>query len=412
MISAEKVNEILGIKESYELPDRLMELLFSDKCQRIVNEFRGLEEDLSYDWFSSYFQEEHSNRKAMMQDFTPKELCSLLPALDGDYETVADICAGTGGLTIAMWNHNKNARFYCEELSNRAIPILILNMLIRNIDAIIVNKDILTGEIFAAYETKCGSVKRISDVPEDISVDVAVTNPPYSVKFKFEKDDERYKDYGVPPNQFSDYAFIIHAMSLINDSGSVLAILPHGILFRANREYEIRKNIINKKQLSAVIGMPDKMFRHAGIPVCVCVFKNNSDDVLLVDASKDFDKKNKYNVITHESIKKISGCYHERKEIDKYSHLAEKDEISKNDYNLNIPRYVDTYEREEIPELHTVMNELASLDVEIYKQQKELIRQMRQLTSEDVSKRKELKESIDMLENAMENRSVQLELKL
>ena len=150
MIKAEDINRILNIKESYELPERMMELLQSDS-ERIFREFLELESDMSYDWFNEYFQEEHSNRKAMMQDFTPKEVAGLLPRLAGTYSSVADVCAGTGGLTIAAWEHNHNAAFYCEELSNRAVPLLLFNLAIRGIRAIVVNKDVLKNEVYAVW---------------------------------------------------------------------------------------------------------------------------------------------------------------------------------------------------------------------------------------------------------------------
>lgn len=104
MIEAKDINRILGIKESYELPERMMERLLNDS-EELFGQFLELETDLSYDWFNKYFQEEHSNRNAMMQDFTPHEVAAMLPSLAGSYNSVADVCAGTGGLTIAAWEH-------------------------------------------------------------------------------------------------------------------------------------------------------------------------------------------------------------------------------------------------------------------------------------------------------------------
>ncbi len=142
MISTEKINEILNIRESYELPEKLMKILLSEEREEIFEKFLEIESDLSRDFFTNYFQEEQSNRSSLMQDFTPTELCTLVSKLEKG-QLIADICAGTGGLTIAAWNENKKSTFYCEELSGRAFPILLFNLSIRKINAIAVRKDIL-----------------------------------------------------------------------------------------------------------------------------------------------------------------------------------------------------------------------------------------------------------------------------
>lgn len=185
MIDNNSINEILGIKESYELPDRLMELLLDNNTDELFDRFKSLESDMSYDWFTDYFQEQHSNRDSMMQDFTPKELCRLLPMLADEYDSVADVCCGTGGLTIAAWNKNPQALFYCEELSTRAFPLLLFNLAIRNITAVAVNKDVLKNEIYGIYKVEGGRVIKLDEMPEIGRMDIVVTNPPYSVKWKY-----------------------------------------------------------------------------------------------------------------------------------------------------------------------------------------------------------------------------------
>ena len=220
-----------------------------------LDRFKDLESDMSYDWFTDYFQEQHSNRDSMMQDFTPKELCRLLPMLADEYDSVADVCCGTGGLTIAAWNKNPQALFYCEELSTRAFPLLLFNLAIRNITAVAVNKDVLKNEIYGIYKVEGGRVIR-------------------------------FMEYGYPPTQFADYGFILHALSLLKDNGRIYAILPHGILFSGNREEQIREKLINNRMWISVIGLPDKLFKNTSIPVCVCVFGTNKDDGILFADSK------------------------------------------------------------------------------------------------------------------------------
>lgn len=147
MITAQDINNIIGITESYELPNELLYLLFSDRKNEIFAQFLELQSDLSFDWFTDYFQENHSNREAMMQDFTPKELTEILPRLPKGYTSVLDVCAGTGGLSIGAWSVNNDATFVCEELSGRALPLLLFNMAIRNVNGYILHKDVLSGEV-------------------------------------------------------------------------------------------------------------------------------------------------------------------------------------------------------------------------------------------------------------------------
>lgn len=407
MIDNNSINEILGIKESYELPDRLMELLLDNNTDELFDRFKSLESDMSYDWFTDYFQEQHSNRDSMMQDFTPKELCRLLPMLADEYDSVADVCCGTGGLTIAAWNKNPQALFYCEELSTRAFPLLLFNLAIRNITAVAVNKDVLKNEIYGIYKVEGGRVIKLDEMPEIGRMDIVVTNPPYSVKWKYnEKDlDIRFMEYGYPPTQFADYGFILHALSLLKDNGRIYAILPHGILFRGNREEQIREKLINNRKWISVIGLPDKLFKNTSIPVCVCVFGANKDDgILFVDASREYEKQAKYNKLNAEHLDKISMVFKSMLEVDRYSHIAKYSELADNGYNLNVPRYVGTWEAPAVPDLMEVMEDMAELEREILKTELGLIEMMKQLTSDDPETVTELEQGIKLWEEAVNER--------
>lgn len=407
MIDNNSINEILGIKESYELPDRLMELLLDNNTDELFDRFKSLESDMSYDWFTDYFQEQHSNRDSMMQDFTPKELCRMLPMLADEYDSVADVCCGTGGLTIAAWNKNPQALFYCEELSTRAFPLLLFNLAIRNITAVAVNKDVLKNEIYGIYKVEGGRVIKLDEMPEIGRMDIVVTNPPYSVKWKYnEKDlDIRFMEYGYPPTQFADYGFILHALSLLKDNGRIYAILPHGILFRGNREEQIREKLINNRMWISVIGLPDKLFKNTAITVCVCVFGANKDDgILFVDASRECEKQAKYNKLNAEHLDKISMVFKSMLEVDRYSHIAKYSELADNGYNLNIPRYVDTWEAPAVPDLMEVMEDMAELEQEILKTKLGLIEMMKQLTSDDPETVTELEQGIKLWEEAVNER--------
>lgn len=345
------INKLFGVSESFMLPDRLMALLFSEEINSIFEKYSSLMGDLSCDGFTEYFQEEHSNRKAMMQDFTPKELSSLVARIAGtETRSCLDICSGTGGLTIALHNIAPECVFFCEELSKRAVPLLLFNLAVRNIRAFVTNKDVLSGEIYGAWQIipgeRFGSVVLAESVPET-TVDICITNPPYSLKHEFDekKPDERFSEYGYPPKQFADFAFILHGMRRLKEDGRLVAILPHGVLFRGNREADIRRKMVEKGNIHAVIGLPDNLFLNTGIPVAIMVFgKKPAERVVFIDGSKGFKKVGKINQLQGEDVERILSALVSHGDIEKYSHVSGITEIIENDFNLNISRYVDTYE--------------------------------------------------------------------
>lgn len=390
ILTSNEINELFGISESFMLPERLMELMFSEEINGIFEKYSDMQGDLSYDGFTNYFQEEHSSRKAMMQDFTPKELTELVGKIAGsNVKSCLDVCAGTGGLTIALHSVSPECVFYCEELSKRAVPLLLFNLAVRNISAYVSNKDVLSGEIFEQFQIvpceRFGKILRIDDIPE-VPVDVCITNPPYSLKYEFDekRKDDRFSEYGYPPKQFSDMAFIIHGFSRLKDTGRVLAILPHGVLFRGNKEADIRKKMIEKGNIHAVIGLPDKLFLNTSIPVAVIAFgKIPAEKVIFIDGSRGFEKFGKQNRLRDEDIKKILGTLENGSDIAKFSHSADKAEIVENDYNLNISRYVDTFEVPPPIDIVEVTLELLELERERIRLETEIFSQIMQLDGTD-----------------------------
>lgn len=392
------VNTLFGITESFELPDRLMSLLFTDEICEIMEKYVEAEQDLSSDGFTEYFQEEHSNRTAMMQDFTPKEVGELVARIgaEGDnINSVLDVCAGTGGLTIAAHNLLPSATFYCEELSKRAVPLLLFNLAVRNISAYVSNKDVLTGKTFEAYRIakgeRFGRVEKLETITET-AVDLCITNPPYSVKFEFKDGkDPRFSEYGCPPKQYADLAFIIHGLSRLNTGGRLVAILPCGTLFRGSKEGEIRKKMVENGIIHAVIGLPDKLFINTDIPVTIQLLKKErSESVLFIEGSREFRKCNKKNRLEKENIEKIFFTLSKKLEVNKYSHLAGLPEIRENNYNLNITRYVDTFEPPPPIDIAAVVEELKSIDAEISEAEHELYMKLKELRSESSEKTAEL----------------------
>lgn len=396
-----EINNLFGISESFMLPEKLMQLLFSEKITDIFEKYTDMQGDLSYDGFTDYFSEEHSNRKAMMQDFTPKELAELVAqiAVTTDVKSCLDVCSGTGGLTIAMHSAAPECQFFCEELSKRALPLLLFNLAVRNIPAYVTNKDVLSGETFAAWEIekgeRFGKIISIDSVP-DVPVDAVITNPPYSLKYDFDEKhiDSRFAEYGYPPKQFSDMAFIIHGFFRLNDTGRVIAILPHGVLFRGNKEADIRRKMIEKGNIHSVVGLPDKLFLNTDIPVAVIIFgKTPANKILFIDASKDYEKNSKKNRLRKQDIDKILYTLSNRLEVKKYSHIADMEEISNNDYNLNISRYVDTYEPPPPVDIVAVTKELFECSQQIKRLESEIYASFSELTAQDEKTKQELEEA-------------------
>ena len=187
---------------------------------------------------------------------------------------------------------------------------------------------------------------------------------------KFE-DDPRYSGVGkLAPKSAADLAFVEHMIYHMDDSdGRVAVLLPHGVLFRGGAEEAIRKYIIKDlNRLDAVIGLPANLFHGTGIPVCVLVLKSkrngNSGNILFIDASKEFKAEKNQNVLKQEHIDKIVDAYTKRVDVDKFAHKADMSEIIENGYNLNIPRYVDTFEEEEPVDLDAVKAQIKTLDSE------------------------------------------------
>lgn len=207
-----------------------------------------------------------------------------------------------------------------------------------------------------------------------VSVPVQVCNPPYSLKWSADKkfeDDPRYRGVGkLAPKSAADLAFVEHMIYHMDETdGRVAVLLPHGVLFRGGAEEAIRKYIIKDlNRLDAVIGLPANLFHGTGIPVCVLVLKSNrngnSGNILFIDASKEFKPGKNQNILEQEHIDKIVDAYEKRAEIDKFAHKAYMSEIIENGYNLNIPRYVDTFEEEEPVDLDAVRNRIKTLDSE------------------------------------------------
>lgn len=241
-----------------------------------------------------------------------------------------------------------------------------------------------------------------------LKFDAVVANPPYSQNWETKEIDRmkdvRFKDYGVAPSSKADYAFVLHCLYHLDNTGTMAIVLPHGVLFRGATEEKIRRKIIENNLLDAVIGLPANLFYGTGIPTCILVFKGleargGRNDILFIDASNDFVKDKKQNILTDENIDKIIETYKERKSVDKYAHLAQLDEIEANDYNLNIPRYVDTFEEKETVPVSDIIMNLEEIDKEINESNIILYQTFSNLKGSDNSASAELKQLMSYFQN-------------
>lgn len=381
------INDLLGVTEGYQLPDKLLQVLEANEHGAICELLTA--QGLEYDLLRDYFQNEHSDRDKLKQDYTPDCLCSLVAQmttidyLDYKPSSIADICAGTGALSIALWKLYPDAFFHCEEVASRVIPVLMLNLCARNITGEVVRKDILTGEVFGVWKLSKGtrySVVTKCNTYEPDFYDVVVSNPPYSIKWK-----PLYFDicaeFEFMPN-IADYFFLIYCYSL---GMKAHLILPHGVLFRGHKEGYCRKRILELNWLASIVCVPDNMFLNTSIPVAVLTLEHDKTEngVLIIDASKGFEKVGKQNVMTPEHVGKVIEAVRARTDVAKFAKVASFEEIKENDCNLNIPRYVSTFEHEPTPDLVETLEELVEQNQKIGTAGKELLGFIDELVSTD-----------------------------
>ena len=213
-------------------------------------------------------------------------------------------------------------------------------------------------------------------------------------------DDARFNRYGkLAPKSKADFAFLLHGFYHLKTSGTMAIVLPHGVLFRGAAEGKIREKLLRAGNIYTVIGLPANMFYNTSIPTCIIVLKKHREgrDVLFIDASKKFEKDKKQNKMTDEHIEEVLELYHKREEVEKQSYLASFEEIEENDINLNIPRYVDTFEKEPDVDINAVLTNMKKIDDELEQVQGELAAQMKELKAEDDTVMASLNRLIEMM---------------
>ncbi|MBF2513681.1 type I restriction-modification system subunit M [Listeria marthii] len=309
----------------------------------------------AYEYLIGQFAME-SGKKAG-EFYTPRqvsEVMAQIAAKTSNITSIYDPTVGSGSLLLTVKKHlkedvQKDLNYYGQEKNTATYNLTRMNLLLHGVRP--EKMSVKNGDTLS------------EDWPEDPSrpaegvlFDAVVMNPPYSLanwnKSNLKVSDPRFEIAGVlPPDSKGDFAFLLHGLYHLGQTGTMAIVLPHGVLFRGGTEGEIRKRLLTKNYIDTIIGLPGNLFTNTGIPVCVLILKKNraiSDPVLVIDASRNFIKVGKQNELQEKDIARIVDTYVERAEKVGYSHLASREEIMENDYNMNIPRYVESID-EEIP---------------------------------------------------------------
>ena len=303
--------------------------------------------------------------------YTPKEVARLLAKLLAPRpgQRICDPAIGSGSLvvTVAEEAQSPNIAVYGQESNGSTWALCKMNMFLHGMDAARIewgdtlnNPKLLEGDSLMKF-------------------DIVVANPPFSLDKwgQAEAAADPFNRYhrGIPPKSKADYAFITHMIeTALPGSGKVGVIVPHGVLFRGSSEGKIRRKLIEENRLEAVIGLPEKLFFGTGIPAAILIFNNGKStrDILFIDASREYAQDTRQNRLREEDIDKIVQTYRGYETVEKYSYRAAPEEIRENEFNLNIPRYVDTFEEEEEIDIPSVQKEIDTLETELKAVQDEM----------------------------------------
>ncbi len=297
--------------------------------------------------------------------YTPQQVSKIMAKIvtldQARIKSAYDPACGSGSLLLRIAREADVGEFFGQELNRTTYNLARMNMILHDVH-------------FSKFDIKQEDTLEYPQHLEE-RFDVVVANPPFSARWKgkdnpLNETDDRFSQYGaLAPKTKADFAFVQHMLYQLNDSGTMAVVLPHGVLFRGAAEATIRKYIIGEQNfLDAVIGLPANLFYGTSIPACILIFKKcrvQDDNILFVDASQDFEKAPNQNMLTDEHVLKIVETYQQRENIDKYAYVASLGEIKENDYNLNIPRYVDTFEEEESVDIEAVANQIKTLDADM-----------------------------------------------
>ncbi|HFD87909.1 MAG TPA: type I restriction-modification system subunit M [Gammaproteobacteria bacterium] len=297
--------------------------------------------------------------------YTPQQVSKILAKIvtldKKKIKSAYDPACGSGSLLLRIGKEAEVGAFYGQELNRTTFNLARMNMILHDVH-------------FSRFDIR---QEDTLEEPQhlDMRFEAVVANPPFSAKWKgkdnpLNETDDRFSQYGaLAPTSKADFAFVQHMIYQLAENGTAAVVLPHGVLFRGAAEGKIRQYMIKEMNiLDAVIGLPPNLFYGTSIPACILVLKKcrvHDDNILFIDASREFAKSGNQNMLTDAQVEKIVETYAKREEVEKYAHVAPLSEVAENDYNLNIPRYVDTFEEEEPIDIAAVAAELKALEVDM-----------------------------------------------
>jgi type I restriction enzyme M protein len=322
----------------------------------------------AYEYLMKNFATESGKSKG--QFYTPAEVSRVIAKTIGiattsnSTPTVYDPTCGSGSLLLKVADEtDKNVKLFGQEMDNATAALARMNMILHNnATAVIARENTLSTPLF-----KEGNQLK--------TFDFVIANPPFSFKSWSNGVDPvndvfgRFQDFGIPPTKNGDYAFLLHIIRSLRTTGKGACILPHGVLFRGNTEAAIRTNIIQRGYIKGIIGLPPNLFYGTGIPACIVVLdKENAQNrkgIFMIDASKGFVKDGNKNRLRFQDIHKIVDTFNRQIEVPKYSRMVSVAEIEKNEFNLNIPRYIDSQEPEDIQDIEAhLKGDIPNQDIE------------------------------------------------
>ena len=334
--------------------------------------------------------------------YTPQPVSNLMTkiVLQGKENqkgfTVYDPTMGSGSLMLNVkkeTNEPETVRYFGQEINTSTYNLARMNMMLHGVP--IGNQDLSNSDTLG------------DDWPteEPTNFEAVLMNPPYSAKWSAVKgflDDPRFMDYGVlAPKGRADFAFLLHGFYHLKSSGTMAIVLPHGVLFRGGAEAKIRQTLLENGHIYAVIGLPANIFFNTSIPTTIIILKKDytKRDVLFIDASTRFTKKGNQNTMEPHHIEEILETYEKREFVDKFAYLADFETLKENEFNLNIPRYVDTFEPEPEISLVDLAKEMAEVEMELVDTKYQLFSMLEQLTATDAETAKELEAFKSLLMN-------------
>lgn len=316
----------------------------------------------AYEFLISQFASEAGKKAG--EFYTPHEVSDMMARIvtigqeDKKLFSVFDPTMGSGSLMLNVRshiNHPESVKYHGQELNTTTYNLAKMNLILHGVDK--EDMRLRNGD----------TLNKDWPTDEPYTFDAVLMNPPYSANWSSDDtflDDSRFNRYGkLAPKSKADFAFLLHGFYHLKDSGTMAIVLPHGVLFRGAAEGVIRKKLLEDGSIYAVIGMPANLFYGTSIPTTVIILKKNrtTRDVLFIDASHEFTKGKNQNNLSKEHIDKIVETYKERRDVEKYAHVAAFDEIKGNDFNLNIPRYVDTFEEEATVDMAAISQEIRDI---------------------------------------------------